>query len=373
MSHRATQIVVIGAGIVGSSVAYHLARRGARVTMLDTDEPGQGATPVSFAWMNGRDKNPRHYHDLNRRSLDQWTRFAQVVGAPAALTWGGELRWAVSEEDAEEMVQRIRTLQSWGYPIFLLDGDDVAQMEPRLKPGRVLAASFSESDGHVDTGAFVHALKQMLETCGATRLSTRVTGFSLRNHKVHAVLTSEGEIACDAVVLAAGADTAAVAHMAHVHIPMYDTFGCTVITEPVPPLFNRVCVVHSPQDTFPQTNFRQLPNGTVMMHGGAHGRVFDGSSMGQNNEEIRVLQNSVAQVMPALEGVPIREIRRGRRPIPKDGHPILGFARQVPNLYLTVMHSGVTLAPLVGESATIEILEQTHIDYLEPYRLSRFD
>jgi len=373
MTNQTKHIVVVGAGIIGCSIAHHLAKQGANVTLLHTHEPGQGTTAVSFAWINGRDKNPRHYHDLNRRSLDQWSRFARQLGAESALTWGGELRWAATEEGAEEIVQRVRTLQSWGYPIYLLNADEVGQLEPQLTPGDVIVASYTDIDGHVDTGAIVNACIKNLEQHNTTIYKTQVIGFPQSEHKIQAVLTTAGEIACDTIVLAAGPDTADIAHLANVHVPLYDTFGSTIITEPVPPIFKSVSVVHSPRDTPPQTNFRQLPNGSVMMHGGAHGRVFDGHSLGQKDEEIQAVQNAVAQYVPALEGAPIREIRQGRRPIPKDGHPILGFTKQVPNLYLAVMHSGVTLAPIVGESAAVEILEQTHIDYLEPYRLSRFE
>ena len=77
-----SNIVVIGAGIVGASIAFHLARRDAKVTLIDAGEPGKGsaiqpATAVSFAWMNARDKNPRHYHLFNRRSVDMWARFVE--------------------------------------------------------------------------------------------------------------------------------------------------------------------------------------------------------------------------------------------------------------------------------------------------------
>lgn len=373
MPNQPSHIAVIGAGIIGCSIAYHLSKQGAQVTLIDQADPGQGTTSVSFAWINGRDKNPRHYHDLNRRALDHWPRFARQLQAEPALTWGGELRWAATDDDAEEIVQRVRTLQSWGYPISLLDEDELTQLEPKLKPGLVTAASFTEIDGHIDTQSIIRACVQYLQNAGATLHKAQITGFVKHDNKIQAVQTTDGEIPCDTVVLAAGSDTAQIAEMAQFSVPLYDTFGCTIITEPVPPIFQNISVVHTPRDVPPQTNFRQLPDGSVMMHGGAHGRVFDGGSLGQNDDEIKIVREAVARYLPALEGVPIRDVRRGRRPIPKDGHPILGFNKHVTNLYLTVMHSGVTLAPLVGECTALEILEKTQIDYLEPYRLSRFD
>ena len=74
-------VAVIGGGIIGGSVAFHLAKRGVRVTVIEADQPGQGASRVSYAWINGRDKNPFGYHELNRRSQDMWRRFVDDLRA----------------------------------------------------------------------------------------------------------------------------------------------------------------------------------------------------------------------------------------------------------------------------------------------------
>ena len=95
------RITVIGAGIVGSAIAFHLARRGAQVTLLDAGEPGMGASSHSFAWINAFGKEPRHYNELNRRSLDTWDRYARLLNADVGLRWGGQLTWTASEADAE--------------------------------------------------------------------------------------------------------------------------------------------------------------------------------------------------------------------------------------------------------------------------------
>jgi glycine/D-amino acid oxidase-like deaminating enzyme len=373
MNAKTQHIAIVGAGIVGSSIAFHLARRGAKITLIDAGEPGKSTTSVSFAWMNARDKDPRHYHDLNRQSLDMWSRFVRRLDVVESVTWGGELRWAATEEGAREIFERVGVLQSWGYPIRLLNGEGLQLLEPRLNPGSVAVASYTDVDGHVDTGAVVSACVEKVKQLGSDiRNHTRVVGLSRSGGQIVGVVTDREEIACDAVVLAGGPDTAELAAMVDLNVPMYHTFGCTVLTEPIPYVFENVSVVHSPRDCPPQTNFRQLPNGSMMLHGGAHGRVFDGGSLGQTEDEVQQVVDAVARFLPVVEGVPIREVRRGRRPIPKDGHPILGFTEKIPNLYLSVMHSGVTLAPLIGECAAIEILDGVRVGFLERYRLERF-
>ena len=377
-SQNSPHIVVVGAGIVGVSIALHLSLGGARVTVLEAGQPGQGTSAVSFAWINARDKNPRHYHDLNRRSLDMWPRFARWLGGDVGLTWGGELRWAASPTEAEEMRARVAELQSWGYPIQLLDSDQVRTLEPELTTGPITVASYTPIDGHVDTAKVIRACLDRLSERGiALQTASKVIGFQLAQStygpaKVEAVVTSHNEIACDAVVLAAGPDTTALAAQAGIELPLYHTFGATLLTEPLPPIFQTAAVIHTSRQATPPMNIRQLPDDSVMLHGGSHGGAED-RSLGQTDDEIAQVIEAGARYIPALKKAKKTTVRKGRRPIPNDGLPIIGFARAVPNLYLSVMHSGVTLAALVGEFAATEIINKVRIDLLEPYRIERFE
>lgn len=370
-------VVVIGAGIIGSSIAFNLSHRNVRVTLLDADEPGQAASRISFAWINGRDKDPRHYHDLNRRSLDIWERFSRRLGGDVGLTWGGELRWAATGQGAKELVDRVRTLQSWGYPISLIGESEINEMEPRLVTGPVAAASYTQIDGHVDTSKVIRACLDRAKANGVEiRSGTKVTDLHLARAasgrtRVEALATATGEIECDVAVLATGADTTELAAKAGIEISHHYTFGATVITEPVAPQFENLAVVHTPRDAEPMLNMRQFADGSFMVHGGSHGGDQD-ESMGRTQEDVGKVFQAAMQYLPGLKETKIAEVRKGRRPMPGDGHPILGFSEAVPNLYFATMHSGVSLAALTGEFATIEIVDGACIDILEPYRVERF-
>ncbi len=369
-------IIVIGAGIVGASIAYNLASRGAAVTVVEAGEPGHGASAVSFAWINAREKNPRHYHDLNRRSVDMWDRFARQLGNNVGLTWGGELRWTATPAGAEALLNRVTTLQSWGYPIYLLDEAMVKLLEPNLNFDQLTAASFTRIDGHVDVTKVIAACLDRAAESGAVHYSkSRVTGLKLSpsangTKEVEAVYMDGQPLPCTAVVQAGGPDAPELAAMAGIDLPLENTFGATIVTDPLPPLFNQVAVVHTPPDKVPQIVLRQLPDGAVMIHGGDAGTTT--GSLGSDETEISEVLAAAKNYMPALQAADIVEIRRGRRPVPQDGRSILGFTRSIPNLYLASTHSGVTLAPLIGEFAATEILDGTLIDLLEPYRLERF-
>lgn len=346
------------------------------MTVLDGAEPGAGATFVSFAWINARDKSPRHYHDLNRRSVDLWRRFEERLDCEIGLTWGGEIRWASTAAGAEKFSARVRELQGWGYPIRLLPADELRELEPGVEFGKVVQGSFTAIDGHVDAVAAVHAALAFIEARGAVGRSgeaverlSRSPAQGHRSRVAAVVLASGEEVACDVVVLAAGTGASALASTVGVELPQRPTNGATVVTTPVSRIFRQVAAMHTARDSDGLLlNMRQFADGRVMIHGGTH----DGSIGHRSSSEAELLLTEAARYLPPLRKGQVTEVRRAYRPMPADGHPVIGFTGSVPNLYVAVTHSGVTLAPLIGEFAAIEILDGVQIDLLKPYRAERF-
>lgn len=374
-THR-PHVVVVGAGILGCSIAFHLTLRGAQVTLVDAGVPGTGATHVSFAWLNAYGKEPYAYHDLNRRSLEMWPRFVRRLGGGIEITWGGELRWAVTAAGAEALIRQAQQMQAWGYPTQLLNAEEVQRLEPQLPTPGLVVASHTPIEGHVNTGQVVDACLRAFTVAGVEICaSTPVTGLTMtqatHGRLIQTVVIGEQAIPCDVVVLAGGAAMPELARLAGVILPLYHTFGATLLTKPLPPLFQSIALLHSPRDRRPHLNFRQFPDGTVMVQGNGRSNYDDGDR-GHSDDEAAQILAEAATVLPALQGAQLQEIRRGRRPIPQDSQTILGFAPQVRNLYLATTHSGVTLAPLIGEFAAIEIVDRVAIELLRPFRLERF-
>ena len=249
-THHAPHVVVVGAGILGASIAFHLTLRGAQVTMVEAGEPGQGASRVSFAWLNSYDKNPFPYHDLNRRSIEMWERFRRRLNGDIDLVWGGEMRWTVTPEGAEALAARARELNAWGYPTRLIDAAEMRQLEPGLEPSGMTAASYTDIDGHVNTGDVIRACIAQAQTRGAElRTQAPVTGLQISGAgKIEAVAIGDETIPCDVAVLAGGPDMPGLAALANVELPVYHTFGATILTEPVAPLFQNIAVLHPARD-----------------------------------------------------------------------------------------------------------------------------
>ena len=365
------RITVIGAGIVGSAIAFHLARRGADVTLLDDAEPGMGASSHSFAWINAFGKEPRHYNELNRRSLDTWDRFARLLDADVGLKWGGHLTWTATDEDAEWLRTNVARLQSWGYVARLLDESEILRLEPGLRPGPVSAAAISENDGHVlGTLAAQTAARRVEELGGVAMPNTPALGFDVSAGRIASVQVESRSIDCDAVVLAAGVATTAIGLMAGVSVPQQESPGVVVKTEPMPQLIESVSVLYAPptSDDQPEIHIRQGANGVVMIGEGTQ------ESMARDDSQQHAdrLLARASHYLPALESAKAVPVPVGYRPMPLDEMPILGFTKEAPNLYIALTHSGITLAPLIAEFAAMEVLDGARVDLLEPFRLERF-
>ena len=365
-------VAVVGAGIVGGAIAFYLARSGADVTLIDAREPGMGATSHSFAWINSFGKEPRHYGALNRRGLDTWDRFARLLDADIRLRWGGQLTWAATDDVAEALAATVAGLQSWGYVARMIDEAEMLRLEPGLSPGTVKAAAISDNDGHVQGTLVAETCARRVHEMGGSVLSgSPVTGLAMHAGRVVSVQLPGGPLACDAVVLAAGLGTTKLARMAGVDLPQEESPGVVVRTAPLPPVLRSVAALYAPPPGKggQRVHLRQGTDGVVLLGEGSQESLARDDSPRHAAE---ILARASAY-LPALASATPIPVPVGYRPMPTDGLPVLGFTRAVPNLYVALMHSGVTLAPLVGELAAMEILDGARVDILEHYRPERFD
>ena len=372
-SSQTKSVVIVGAGIIGAVLGYHLSRRdGIAVTLLERDVPGAGASGHSFAWVNGFGKDPREYHTLNRRSLDMWYRLAYTLDADVGIRYGGEMRWENNPHRAAQLRQRVRQIQTWGYPCRLITRAEMLALEPHLHPGDVLAASLSEADIHVETDIFIDVcLRRACEAGAVVHSQTAVTGFVVRDGSVVAVKTVDAEFPCDVVVLASGVQTTELASLAQMQIPQQRSPGIVIKTTPCVEVLHTVAVIHAPaiDENHQHLHLRQLSDGSL--------RIGQGTQEGINRDDSQrhadALLERARTYLPTIGDAQAIPTPVGYRPMPLDGFPVLGFTESVRNLYVALMHSGVTLAPLVGEMATLEIVDGVGVDWFAPYRPERFN
>ena len=371
-------VAVIGAGIMGAAIAWRLSQRGVDVVLIDKGQPGHGASSHSFAWINAGAKEPIGYHNLNRRSLEMWPRFASAIGddgdpGSVGLRWGGKVSWETGQAAAQALVARVRQLQSWGYPSRLIDAGELKRLEPALEIGPLAAAEYSPNEGQVEPQMVVDAcLRRLREMNCEICTGTEVEGFEQSdNGRAHAIITASGSVDVDAVVIAAGTETSRLAALAGVNVPQAESPGVVIRTTTLPPLLYNVPVVYAPPigDGRREIHLRQCADGRLMIGEG------DQESLAQDDSQAHAddLLARARRYLPGLDGAEAVPVPVGWRPMPLDGYPVMGFTSEAPNLYVALTHSGVTLAPALSQLAAQEICDGTPAEaVLGPYRPQRF-
>ncbi|HEY0123339.1 MAG TPA: FAD-binding oxidoreductase [Rhizobium sp.] len=350
------KIIVVGAGIIGASVAWHLARKGADVTVIAKKAGGE-ATPNSFAWINASWGNPEFYYLFRRRSMAEWSRLAtDIPGLP--LSWCGGLRWDMPEAELEAYLAQHH---GWGYDIQPVNRTTSAAIEPHLADPPAFAVHVAE-EGAVEPVAAANLLLEDAARHGATlSYGTEVTRLLLENGRITGVETTDGTLLADHVVLAAGAGILPLAAAIGIEVPIETPPGVIAHSRPHPQLLNGLVMA-------PELHMRQTQEGRIIA-----GSDFGGGDPGDDPR--KAAEEILAKVGVMLRGGDQLELdfhTVGYRPTPKDGFPIIGGIDAAPGLYLAVLHSGVTLAPLVGLLAAEEILGGHPNAQLAPFHLSRF-
>jgi glycine/D-amino acid oxidase-like deaminating enzyme len=358
---RRDRIVIAGAGILGASMAYQLARRGASVTVLDRARPGTGATANSFAWINAK-KQPFEYFMLSQVAIGAWRDLHAEIGGELPVLWGGSVEWTSAADRVARDVESRKRFQQWGYPTYAIDEQRLRALEPNIVPGTVAGAAYTEIEGNADPVGVTEVVLARARKAGAeVRYPAEVTGVDTRDGRLRLVRTTAGDVEADVLVIACGVDTPRVAAMVDIPVRLTRSPGLLVHTPPGSRVMNHI--VLSPLGQMKQK---------------ADGRIVTGLDFGPTREEDTSREygerflHRMAAVLPQLKDAGFDKVTLGFRPMPADGHPIVGFPIGRRDAYVTVMHSGVTLAPLVGRLAAMEILDNVRVELLEPFRLERF-
>ena len=357
---QARRIVIAGGGVIGANIAYQLSKRGAAVTLLERNKPAMGATSNSFAWLNAKSR-PLDYFALRRLGLLAWREIDREFGGRLPVKWGGGIDWRTEAAAAPTMRDQIKSFQTWGYNVHEIDAARIKALEPGLVPGSVAIGGHWGDEGHADpVGVTQVILDQAVKQGVTVTFPAEITALDVRDGKLRAVRSTRGDIEADVLVIACGNDTPRIAAMANIVVPMQgDNPGVLAHVVPQKRLIERVILS-------PVGNIKQKTDGRIVV-GSDFGKATDNS-----REAAQGILSKVSQVLPGLDKMQIEKVTLGYRPIPRDGRPIVGFPSGRSDVYIAVMHSGMTLGPLVGQFAATEILDGVSIDPLAQYRLDRF-
>jgi glycine/D-amino acid oxidase-like deaminating enzyme len=354
--------IVIGAGVVGVAVAAGLARRGARVTVLEAGRPGAGTSGTTFAWVNAANKEPASYFALNVAGM---RAHRDLAGDHAPWYFPtGNLERATTDEHRAALAAKLDRLAASGYAARRLTAAKARELEPDLAHTGGADHAFFPDEAYVLPVPLLARLLAEARDRGATvRTRTEVTevdGGTVR--------TADGtRYDADVVVSCAGRWTTRVAAMAGADVPMIDpdlagspAVAYLATTAPVPVRLSGV--LHTSR-----LHVRPDGGGRLMLHALDLDGLADPAAPapGVAAEFVRRLP----EVLAGADEVPVEAVRIGQRAIPGDGRTVAGFTD--PRFYVVATHSGITLAPLLGDLVAGEVFG-TRSAMLTDFRPERF-
>ncbi|MBL4580385.1 MAG: FAD-binding oxidoreductase [Gammaproteobacteria bacterium] len=365
---------VIGGGIMGASIALHLAQAGADVIVFEKTAIASGATSKSFAWLNAF-SDDSHYRDLRLQGLLAYQQLQKQMQLD--ITWGGSLLWKHQPEAAAKLSERAQRLNQAGYRMNVLGPQEFSELAPNLAPGAFETAVYAGLDGHLDPVQVTNKFIDQARKFGARVLyPCEVTDLKFSGKRLTGVATTSGEYSLDRLVIAAGVDTPGLAAKIGYVTPLKHAPGILAHSVPLRPLI-RTVVEQLP------VSFKQTSSGSIVGTDSyyapeipAHRNILQ-EPQDFPNEELRSIHgrrilDRITTMLPGARGVGLQGLTLGFRPLPEDGFPIVGYLPGSDDVYMAVTHSGVTLAAIMGEIIGREILADVTLDAFAPYRPQRF-
>ena len=366
------RIVVIGGGIVGTSIAYHLARRGAGrdVVVLERHRLASGTTAAAVGGIRSQFSTVINIQ-FSLESVGFWRRWSEEIGTPLDYREDGYIFLAQTEAEAAIFRANVELQNTMGVPSRLISADDARALVPGMYVDDIKAFAYNASDGRATPHEATMGYAKRARELGVTfREGVDVTSIDVRGARVHAVTTSDGRIEADAVVNAAGPWSGQVGALAGVDVPVRP--------------YRREIFISEPFDLLP----RRFPN-VIDLHVGWYfwregaGILMSGMKDSHSSFDTHVDWEGLAHVAefathrhPALEHAHFgKRAYAGLYDVSPDDHAILGQAPGIAGLYLACGFSGHGFqhSPATGRLMAELILDgrTTGID-ITPLGLQRF-
>jgi sarcosine oxidase subunit beta len=341
-------VVIIGGGVLGASIAYHLAQKGiSDVVVLERDRLGSGSTSRNAGGVRLQFSTEINVR-LSQRSLSHWERFADETGVDPQFRQVGYLFLITTERDVVPFERSLALWKRLGVPAKRLDASEVHALFPEIKFDDVRFATFCPKDGYLDPTSLLNGYLARAREKGVTfRESEPVTAIDCAAGHVSAVRTPARTIATPTVVDAAGPWAGAVGKLAGVELPITPLRRQVFVTDPVPGLSERFPMTVEMATSF---YFHRESGGVLMgMADPADRPGFDDSV---NWDFLPTVVERALDRMPVLEHANVKTGWAGFYEDTPDKHPIIGRIESVPGLICAAGFSGHGLmhAPAAGEA-----------------------
>ena len=366
---ESADVVVVGGGVIGTSVAFHLAEAGVDVCLLERDELASGSTSRAAGGFRAQFSDPLNIA-IGLRSIDAFTRFADRPGGEIDLSQVGYLFLLDREEDVTIFQQSVALQNELGVPSRFVSLEEVAQLCPLAGLEGVLAATYCPLDGYASPEAVVQGYAAGARGHGAT-VVTRCAAAGIRfgEGEIRAVSTDLGTIETGVVICAAGVWSPALARMLGVELPVQPVMREVGFTGPVDGLPGRV-----PLTVDFSTGFYFHREGPGLLFGMADRDQPPGFDEPADPAWLEKVIGVAERRLPSLLDMGIAGGWKGFYEITPDHNALVGEAREVSRfLYATGFSGhGFLQGPAVGEIVRDLVLCREPFVDIKPLSVERF-
>ncbi|WP_256237048.1 glycine oxidase ThiO [Bacillus sp. EB600] len=341
-------VVIVGGGVNGSSIAYQLSKMGRRVLMLEKGTLACQASSAAAGMLAAQAEIEQDgpFFQLALKSQAMFPSIAaelfEYTGIDIELIKKGMLKIAESEDIAEELKKQVPFQRNWDPDIHWLDSKQVLEMEPALTP-TVLGAMYLPHDGNVMPAKLSLAFAKAAEHFGTEiREHTEVVSFICENGRVTGVKTTDEVFSCDQVVVATGAWASELMRETGIDITVYPVKGECFSVKPEQPIIGRTIFSGKRGYLVPKRN----------------GEIYIGATVVENPIENRVTAGGIAEIVdraikivPQIKDAPWERVWSGIRPQTGDGYPYIGEHPHWKGLFVAAGHfrNGILLSPITGK------------------------
>ena len=374
MNNNTAEVVIIGAGIIGASVAYHLAIRGCTdVLILEKAEaPITGSTALSAGGVRHQFAREVNIH-LSKYSIDRFKNFSEEVGGHADLRQTGYLFLINKEDTWAQFQEQVKLQRSLGVRVELLEARETLKYVPGIRLDDIVGATFGPDDGFCDPyGISSGYLKRARELGVRVALSTPVISAQLHGDHLVAVETPDGLVRGEFVVNACGAWSGQVAALFGIDLPVEPYRRNAYMTERFPKFPDPI-----PLTFDVETGFWMRKEGDSVLFGLANAAEPPGVNLNVDWEWLPEVLEAGIERFPLLEEARLakKQCWAGLYGISPDHMPILGRHPETPNYLHASGFSGhgVMHSPATGMLIAEEILDgRAHSINIDDLRITRF-
>jgi glycine/D-amino acid oxidase-like deaminating enzyme len=365
---RRFDAIVVGGGLVGSAIAYGLARAGLDCALIDEGDVAFRASRGNFGlvWVQSKGLGAPHYQRWTRLSSEEWPGLAAELRERTGIDVGhernGGVQLCLSDQEFDRrramMEQMRREAGNFGFEYRMLDRNELADMLPGLGPA-VVGGSWTPYDGHAGSLALFHALHKGFVGKGGTYLPNRTVTEASVAPSDFRLSFGEEEIGAPKIVLAAGLGNAALAPLFGLAAPVRPQRGQILVTERAKHIW-----------PIPLGSLRQTQEGAIMLGSSEEDVGFD---TGQKPEIMRNIARRAVLAFPWIAELQIVRAWAALRVMPPDGLPIYDESEQFPGAFTANCHSGVTLAGAHANAFAPMVAAGSLDPMLAPFSARRFD